>query len=73
MIIRGIKTDINDVKCPYCRTPTFNLSLEDPRHVIMFLEDEIDDALLSDKINIEDANDLYRMIGNGTQVEVYEE
>lgn len=73
MVIRALKQHMGVISCPFCRNQACFLFHKSPHEYITMLESRIDTALLDDRISIDEANDLYRMIGNGTQVEMYEE
>lgn len=73
MIIRALKQHTGVISCPFCRNQACFLFDKTPTEFMTMLEGRIDSAIFDDKISVDEANDLYRMIGKGTRVEVYEE
>lgn len=73
LLVSSFKKGNTTYSCPCCREaqPLFKTVV--PSQFLNMVQNRVDKALLDDRISVDEANQVYKMIGNGVKVEVYDE
>lgn len=73
LLVSAFKSKRGTFTCPCCRNVDSLFRDVIPSKYLETIQNRVDKALLDDIINVDEANEIYKMFGNGTKVEVFEE
>lgn len=73
LLVSAFKSKTGTFSCPCCRNIDNLFRAVNQSQFLNVLQNRVDKALLDDIISVDEANEIYHLIGNGTKVEVFDE